>query len=104
MSTALKWVIAIIVLAGAGWLLWYSGWFRSTSNTMQASVATSTATTTAASSTAAVPQNGMTVANDSSDAAIAQDAAAVDVQMQALGADNSQVTASLSDKPIVQSY
>ena len=105
MSTLLKWVIAIIVLVGAGWLLWWSGWFRNTDGAIQASlVATSTQSGAKASSTSTVPQNGMSALSDSSDAAVAQDAVAVDAQMQALGKDSSQISASLNDTPVAQSY
>jgi len=104
MSTLLKWVIAIIVIVGIGFLVWWSGWFRSSNTNMQAAVATSTATTTTATTTQQVPTNGMSAANDSSDAAIAQDAAAVDLQMQALSKDDAGVAASLADKPVTQSY
>lgn len=105
MSTILKWGVAIIVLVGAGWLLWWSGWLKNTnSGAMQAAVATSTGTTTQTTSALPMPKNGMSVANDSSDTAVAQDATAIDLQMQALGKDTSRVTTSLNDKPITQSY
>ena len=96
----------MVVLVGAAWLLWWSGWLNMGAKDQQAAVATSSnATTTEATSTPAVqPLNGMSAANDTSDAAVAQDALALDAQLAGLTKDGSQVAASLSDKPITQSY
>jgi predicted negative regulator of RcsB-dependent stress response len=105
MSMLLKWVIAIVVLVGIGWLFWWSGWLRNTnSHAMQAAVGSSMATTTTQASSTPATLNGMSAASDSSNAAIAQDVAAVDVQMQGLSKDDTQVTASFNDTPITQSY
>ncbi|MEI7720111.1 MAG: hypothetical protein WCI89_02800 [bacterium] len=107
MPAVLKWVLVLVVLVGVGWLLWWSGWFKSASysaSTQGNAAGAVAATTTQAASAAPAPLNGMSVASDSSDPAIGQDTAAVDAQMQALDADGSQVTASLNDKPVAQSY
>ena len=102
MSIALKWVLAIIVLAGAGWLLWWSGWLGK-NNAAQTAAVANTATTTQATSTP--PRtNGMTAASDTSDAALTTDIGAVDTQLAGLSKDGVQVAASLSDKPVAQSF
>lgn len=96
MSTATKWVIAIAVIAGAAWLLWWSGWIGAPTKTPPAQQT--------ATDTNPAPTNGMSAANDTSDAALSQDSAAVDAQMQALSQDSANVDASLSDKPVQQAY
>jgi hypothetical protein len=63
---------------------------------------TETATTTPSGEEA--PLNGMSASNNVSSNGLDQDAAAIDVQMQALSVDTANVDASLSDKPVTQSY
>jgi hypothetical protein len=46
----------------------------------------------------------MSASTDTSDAALNQDTAAIDAQMSAYTTDSANVTASLSDTPVVQSY
>jgi len=97
----IKWVIAIVVVAGGAWLLWWSGWL----NNMQPTPAEQTGAATQATSNQPAPTlNGMSAANDSSDAALAQDTAAVDAQMQGLVSDSSGVDASVNDKATAQAY
>lgn len=95
MSTITKWVIGIAVIAGAGWLLWWSGWLGTPA---QAPAATSS------NATSTAPTNGMSASNDTSDAALSQDSAAVDAQLQALSADSANVDSSINDQPVQQDY
>ncbi|MDO8518084.1 MAG: hypothetical protein Q7S26_02225 [bacterium] len=101
MSTAIKWVIAIIIIAGGAWLLWWSGWLGG----IQQPAPESTTTAPAEATSNTPPTlNGMSSASDTSDVAVAQDIAAVDSQMQGLVSDSASVDASVSDTPVTQSY
>lgn len=95
MSTATKWVVGIAILAILAWLLWWSGWLAKPAQapTQQQSAASAQA-----------PNNGMSAPSDTSDAALSQDGAAVDAQMQALQGDSANVDTSLNDQPIEQAY
>ena len=95
-----KWIIGIIVIILAAAALWWSGWLKmgSTGPTSQ------TATSTPQTQTAPQPENGMSATNDASNAALMQDAAAIDAQIQGLGTDSANVDSSLNDKPVSQSY
>ena len=98
MSTTIRWVIAVIVLAALAWLLWWSGWL-----TKKPSMMTPTTSTVGqATTTPQAPLDGMTAANDDSDAAITQDTAAIDTQMQGYNTDTSNVDASMNDKEVTQ--
>ena len=97
MSTAARWIIAVIVIAILAWLLWWSGWLGAKKPVMNPS-----ATNTQASSTPPAPTNGMSASNDASDAAIAQDSAAIDTQMQGFTTDNNNVDSSMNDKQVSQ--
>lgn len=100
---ALKWAIAIVVVAGGAWVLWWSGLLGG--KQAPAAPATQTGAATQATSNTPPPTlNGMSQANDTSDAAVAQDTAAVDVQMQGLNSDSASVDSSLNDKPVAQAY
>ncbi len=97
MSTTVRWIIAVLVVAVLAWLLWWSGWLSGKKPAM------APATTSVATSTApAAPTNGMSASNDDSDAAITQDTAAIDTQMQAYGTDTSNVDSSMNDKEVAQ--
>jgi predicted MFS family arabinose efflux permease len=100
MSTAIKWLIALIAVGIIAWLVWWSGWISLPQKTGDATP-TQTATTTD-QATQQPPQNmmGMAAANDASDAAMTQDTAAIDTQMQGLTQDSTQVDSSLNDKQI----
>ena len=99
MSTVVKVLVAVVVLAGLGWLLWWGGWLKRPAS--QQATEQQTATTT---QTQPQPIDGMSANNDTSDAALSQDAAAVDTQMQGLSGDSTNIDASLNDKPLPQSY
>lgn len=100
-----KWIIGIIVLALLGGALWYSGVLGNLSMTpSQTPTTTPEIATTTPQAAAPQPENGMSATNDASDAAIAQDAAAIDTQMQGLNSDNASVDSSVNDKAVAQSY
>ncbi len=100
MSTIIKIIVVLIVLAGGAWLVMWSGWIKKpTTTTPVAQTATSTPQ--------AQPEqnmNGMAAANDATDAALEQDTAAVDAQMQGLTQDSASLDTSLNDKPLPQAY
>ena len=100
MPTALKWIIGLIVVAGAGWFLWWSGWLGNTNNIP----ASQTGSAVEVKNVAADPQNGMSESGNTSDAALAQDSAALDAQLKAFAQDSSNIDSSLNDKPVAQSY
>lgn len=102
MSSALKWVIGVVIVAGAGWLLWWSGWLGNTQAPAPATTQTSSAA--GANNVAVAPQNGMSNSSDTSDTALAQDSTAVDAQLKAFAQDSGSIDSSLSDKPVTQSY
>ena len=92
-----KWIIGIIVVIIIGAGLWYSGVFK----TLMTPPAQQTATTTPATQQAAnQPEDGMSANNDASDAAITQDTAAIDAQMQGLTGDSANIDTSLNDKSV----
>jgi hypothetical protein len=94
-----KWIIGVVVviLVGAG--LWYSG-VLGTFMTPPAPVQQTATTTPQTQQAVAQPENGMSANNDASDAAITQDAAAVDAQMQGLSSDSANADSSLNDKSV----
>jgi hypothetical protein len=96
MSTAVRWIIALLVVAVLAWLVWWSGWLtkpHAAVNQQQQAQATTTAQQ---------PQNGMSANNDASDAGISQDTAAIDAQMKAYDADSAAVDAGMNDKEVTQ--
>jgi cytoskeletal protein RodZ len=99
MSTAGKWIFAIIIIVAAGLALWKSGWLNLGSTPAPAPAQTQATSTPQAQA----PQSDLpTASTDTSDAAITEDTAAIDVQMQGLTTDTSAVTASMNDKQITQ--
>ncbi len=97
----MKWVIGIVVVAALGVVAWQSGWLGNLSQpNAQQQTSTVANSTQTASATSSLP----TAQNDTSNTAMAQDAAAIDVQMQNLATDSSLLNQSLSDKPLQQSY
>lgn len=95
---AAKWIIGLVIIVGAGFWIWHSGWLSRMQPT--APVAQEATTTPQA----AQPTNGMSAQNDASDAGIGQDAAAIDAQLKGLSDDSASVTASLNDTPQSVSY
>ena len=104
MFTAVKWLIILVVLAGLGWFVWYSGWLSSILGPKPAPVTQQVATTTPTTPTPPVNLNGMSPANDASDAGISQDIMAVDTQVQGFATDTASIEQSLSDKPLPQAF
>ena len=101
-----KWIIGIIIVALLGGALWYSGVLNGVLGMNTSPVATTTPEVATTTPVAAAPQpeNGMAATNDASDAALTQDTAAIDAQMQGLNSDNANVDSSMSDKAVTQSY
>ena len=97
----LKWIIGIIVVVLAGVALWWSGWLGNLAPSSQTTIQAPATTTPQA---AAQPTNGMSASTDTSDTALTQDQAAIDVQMQGLTQDQASVDSSLNDQPVSQSY
>jgi hypothetical protein len=87
-----KWIIAIVIVAvvGAG-AAWYLAGRQSPPPPPQPNAA-------------AQNPSGMSGAGDTSDQALSQDTAAIDAQIQGLGADAGAADQSLADKPVTQSY
>lgn len=96
MATAIKWIFIVLIIGALGWLVWWSGWLG----------AAPVATPIEPAPLAAPEQNtnGMSPASDTSDAGLAQDTTAVDVQMQALISDSANVDSSMDDKQTPQDY
>ncbi len=100
-----KWIIGIIIILLLAGALWYSG-ILSSLGMMSSQTPTSTpiAATTTPQALVPQPENGMAATNDASDAALAQDTAAIDAQMQGLSSDSANVDSSMNDKETAQSY
>lgn len=99
-----KWIIGIIVVVLLGGALWYSGMLGKLGMTPSQTPAPAPQATTTPQAAIPQPENGMAAVNDASDAAITQDTAAIDAQMQGLTTDSAAVDTSLSDKQTAQSY
>lgn len=99
MSTAVRWVIAIIIVAALAWLVWWSGWLTNKNGSAVIPAQNATSTQAAAQPE---PINGMSASNDASDAAIVQDTAAIDAQISAYTTDTSDVDSSMNDKQVTQ--
>ncbi len=96
-----KWIIGVVVVLGLGYWAWQSGMFGKSAQPAQPQEQQQAPTAPQAQA----PKSGLPTAdNDASDAAIAQDAAAVDGQVQALGTDSTAIDTSLNDKTVTQSY
>jgi cytoskeletal protein RodZ len=99
-----KWIIGLGVLVIIGVGLWWSGVF---SNLMPSKTAVQNQATTTPQQTQQQqqPVNDLpTATSDNSDAAIVQDSAAIDAQMQSLSSDSSAIDSSINDKPVTQEY
>lgn len=94
---AIKWGIAVIVVAALAWLLWWSGWLTNKQNVLSTGNQNATST-----QEQAAPINGMSASNDASDTAISQDTAAIDAQLSAYTTDTSGLDSSINDKQISQ--
>lgn len=102
-----KFLIIVIILAAAVGGLWYTGWLTKLTAMvgLTQAPAQQMATTTPQTNEQPVAKNDLpTSQSDASDAALAQDAAAIDVQMQAMASDSTDTSAGLNDKPVTQEY
>lgn len=98
----MKWIIGfvLLILAVAG--LWWSGLLKDYLPMKEAEAPSEQVATTTAQTQ---PVSDLpTATNDSSDAAIVQDSAAVDMQLQALVSDQTSTDQSLNDKPTPQEF
>ena len=91
------WVVVVVVVIGGGWGLWNSGAFK---GLMPAPASTADQTGTVVNAPAANPSGLPTGQNDTTDAAMAQDVAAVDAQLAGVAQDSANVKNSASDKPL----
>jgi hypothetical protein len=98
MSTAVKWIIALLCVAALAWLVWWSGWLRAPKPAAMLDQ-NQQATTTPQQE---APINGMSANNDASDEAIAQDSMAIQAQVKAYATDSSDVDSSMNDKQVAQ--
>ena len=99
----MKWIIGLVVLVILGAGLWWSGILNNYFSTGVAPTPQEQATTTPQQTQQPV-SDLPTQQNDASDAAVVQDSAAVDAQMQALQSDNTAADQSLNDKPTAQEF
>jgi hypothetical protein len=108
-----KFLATVIVLLAAIGAVWYTGWLTKwvpsipSPDSLFSSKAPVTATTTQQTPTEQQPAavNDLpTSQTDASDQALAQDSAALDVQMEALTTDSANAQGSLNDKPVTQEY
>lgn len=101
----MKWIGAVlIVIAVTGLYAWWSGWLEpfGIAGPYQGQSADQTANQTAGEQ---APGSDLpTPATDTSQAAIEQDAAALDAQLQALQGDSASVDAGLNDAAVPQEY
>jgi hypothetical protein len=103
MGSSIKWVVGIVVVIVLAGVAWKMGLINKMSQ--PTAMSTSTPEMVVATSTTQANTTGLpTDANDSSDAAMAQDSAAIDAQMQGMTTDQASLDQSMSDKPISQAY
>jgi cytoskeletal protein RodZ len=97
-----KWIIgiALVVIVGIG--VWWSGVLGSLMPS--APVVQQQATTTPQQNQQQPVSDLPTQTSDTSDSAMAQDAAAVDAQLQSLSSDSASIGTSLNDKPVSQEF
>ncbi len=101
----MKWIIGVIVVIIVAIGLWWSGLINSFIPQPAAQQATTTPETTQQPPAQPQAVNDLpTQPNDASDAAMAQDAAAVDAQMSSLNGDSSNIDSSLNDKAGAQEF
>ncbi len=92
-----KWIIGSIVVALVAGGLWYSGALAKF-GMMPSPTPTSTPVVATTTQAVAQPENGMSANNDASNAALAQDTAAIDAQITGLSQDSAHVDSSMNDK------
>ncbi|MDE1924746.1 MAG: hypothetical protein KGH79_01015 [Patescibacteria group bacterium] len=99
-----KWIIGIVVIIIAAAALWWSGWLGRITPSQAPSQTATTTSTGSEQATTQAPINGMSASNNASDAAVTQDTAAIDAQMQGLNSDSANVNSSMNDQAVTQSY
>ncbi len=105
MSNVIKILIVVVVLAGGASLVMWSGVLKPKPVVTTAPpVQPVTAPAPAPAPQPEMNMNGMAAANDANDAALVQDMAAIDTQIQGLTTDSASVDSSLNDKPMSQAY
>lgn len=92
-------MVVIVIIVGGGWWLWKSGALSGLKPATPASQ-----TSAAANAPQGNPSGLPTGQNDTSDAAMAQDTAAIDAQLTALAIDSTNVKNSSTDKTVTQTY
>ena len=94
----IKWILGAIVLVVVAAAAWWGGWVKMPEQTV------TPAPQEQAVQTQTEPDNGLSAQNDTSDAAIAQDTAALDAQIKASQTDSADIASAMNDKPVSQSY
>jgi len=96
----MKWVIGLIILVVvAAGVAWKMGWLHAPAPVTASQTATSTG------EQSQQIQSGLpTAQSDTSDAAISQDAAAIDTQINGMNQDSAAVDSSLNDQQTTQSF
>jgi len=101
MSTTIKSILALVVIAAAGAALWWSGWLNNIGLMAPQQEATPTSAPIVTDDATAV-NDLPTGAGDTSDAALVQDTASLDAQVQSNSNDLTQIDQGLADKSIAQ--
>lgn len=104
MSTSIKSILVIIVIAGAGAALWWSGWLNNIGLMLPTQQEAAAVTPQQTQQEPTAVNDLPTAATDASESALQQDVAALDVQIQATAGDVSQVDQGLNDKSVTQEY
>lgn len=101
MTTSIKLIVGVVIIVAVAAVLWYMGILAPL---LGGGAVSETPTTTQQQVTQGPPSDLPTQSNDTSDAAIAQDAAAIDAEISALTSDSGQMDQSMNDKSIEQEY
>jgi cytoskeletal protein RodZ len=101
----IKWIIGLVLVVVAAGAIWWSGILNPYLSMGSAQQQATTTPEQTQQETSSAPQSDLpTASNDTSDAAVAQDAAAVDAQIKALSSDSSNLDSDLNDKPVSQEF
>lgn len=99
-----KWIIGIGILVIAGVGLWWGGVIDSFMPKPESNQQATTTPQQTSQQTQQPVSDLPTSGSDTSDAALVQDSAAVDAQIQSLSNDSSNIDSSLNDKPVSQEF